>query len=256
MNSTPKWFEVGSKLISEVSGVAMQLADQLSDLSLDSKTSVQCSVIHYAQCLMASADANQEGKHAIALSLTRQSVEALTLIECGLLKDRNLSSELVIAWVQGSKSSGAIRKTLSQDVWQRYTKSLWSQGWGEYFGEFCSSIQPYAHYSRELQGWQLEVVDNATLEDCGSITLNMKIGFDTYDSNKATRITLIHVLLSWTLGKIITNNVNQPELESKLDELQQALEVCPELGNGQLSWAQQLWASEFTKPQEMTEQTI
>ncbi|EHK2851220.1 hypothetical protein D8T51_23300 [Vibrio vulnificus] len=252
MSNTPKWFEVGSQLIGEVSGVAMQLADQLSDLSLDSKTSVQCSVLHYVQCLMASADANREGKHAIALSLTRQSVEALTLIECGFLKDRSLSSELVTAWVQGSKSSGAIRKRLSQNVWQLYSKSLWSQGWGEYFGEFCSSIQPYAHYSRELQGWQLEVIDNATLEDCGSITLNMKFGFDTYDSNKATRITLIHILLSWTLGKIITNNVSQPELEHKLDELQQALEVCPELGKGQLDWAQQLWASEFTKPQEMT----
>ncbi|HHF2919250.1 TPA: hypothetical protein ACPJ0H_002742 [Vibrio diabolicus] len=252
MSSTPKWFEVGSKLIGEVSDVALHLADQLSDLSLDCKASVHCAVIHYIQCLVASADANREGKHAIALSLTRQSVEALTLIESGFLKDRSLSSGLVIAWIKGSKSSGAIRKRLSQDVWQHYTKSLWSRDWTEYFGEFCSSIQPYAHYSRELQGWQLEVLDSAKVDDSGSISLYMKFGFNTYDANKATRIMLIHVLLSWTLGKIITNNVSQPEFESKLDELQQALEVCPELGKGQLNWAQQLWASEFTKPQEMT----
>lgn len=96
------------------------------------------------------------------------------------------------------------------------------------------------------------MLDSAKVDDSGSISLYMKFGFNTYDANKATRIMLIHVLLSWTLGKIITNNVSQPEFESKLDELQQVLEVCPELGKGQLNWAQQLWASEFTKPQEMT----
>lgn len=80
MKDIPKWFEFGGQLISETSDISMQQASQLSDLFLDSKSSVQCSLIHYIQCLMSSADSNRESKRAIALSLTRQNVEALTLI--------------------------------------------------------------------------------------------------------------------------------------------------------------------------------
>lgn len=59
---------------------------------------------------MSSADSNREGKHAIALSLTRQSVEALTLIECDLLKDR--ITLIGIGFIMGSRyqKSGSYQK--------------------------------------------------------------------------------------------------------------------------------------------------
>lgn len=95
----------------------------------------------------------------------------------------------------------------------------------------------------------MKIVGDVIFEESDRITLNMKIGFDTHDTNKATRITLIHILLAWTLDKIITNNIYIPELEGKLDELQKALEICSELGQGKLDWSQQLWSSEFIKPQ-------
>ncbi|MEI9715944.1 hypothetical protein V5049_10925 [Moellerella wisconsensis] len=248
MNKLPDWFEIGEKLMKDISDAALIHADNLSDLEYDKKVSIQCSVYHYIQCLMSSIEENRIVNHAIALSTIRQSVEALTLIECGFLKNRKLSDQLIDSWISGKKTSGAIRKILSQNIWPTYTKSLWGKNWTEYYSEFCKSIQPYAHYSRELQGWQLAINDNAKMNCNGHYVLNAKFGFNTYDSSKATRLTLFHVLLSWTLGKIITNNIEIPDLKKQLEQLQIALELADELGKGKLSWAQQFWSLEFTKP--------
>lgn len=248
MNKLPKWFEIGDKLIKDISDVALIQADNLSDLESDKKVSIQCSVYHYIQCLMLSIETNRIGNHAIALSTIRQSVEALTLIECGFLRNRELSNELIDAWISGRKTSGAIRNKLEQNIWPDYTKSLWGRNWAESYNEFCKSVQPYAHYSRELQGWQLAVDDNAKMNSNGNYVLDAKFGFNTYDSSKATRLTLFHILLSWTLGKIIINNIDMPALKKQLDQLQEALELADELGKGKLSWAQQFWSLEFTNP--------
>jgi hypothetical protein len=48
--------------------------------------------------------------------------------------------------------------------------------------------------------------DSATQDDQGNYLLIAKVGFDTYDANKATRITLLHVLLSYVLGRVALAN--------------------------------------------------
>ena len=62
-------------------------------------------------------DVNREGQHAVAISLVRQCVEALTILECALISDRVLCQSLLTAWINGKKTFGAIRKELSCKVW-------------------------------------------------------------------------------------------------------------------------------------------
>lgn len=197
MKEVPKWFEVGGELIEKVSGYAMEAIEGLRDLSSDQATAARCALYHYVQCLELSGDVNREGQHAVAISLTRQCVEALTVLECALISDRALGQSLLSSWINNKKTSGLIRKELSSKVWGLYFPGLWLKPWADYYREFCNAVQSYAHYSRELQAWQLALMEDQAHQDKdGNYLLFAKIGLGTYDANKATRITLLHILLS------------------------------------------------------------
>ena len=160
-----------------------------------------------------------------------------------------LCQSLRSAWIHGKKTSGAIRKELSSKVWASYFPGLWLKPWTDYYAEFCNAVQPYAHYSRELQGWQLALMEDRAHQDKdGNYLLLAKIGLSTYDANKATRITLFHILLSWTLGQIMRNNNKAAPIYLELQDLQRALEISDELGKGAVNWEQQFWAHEFEPP--------
>ncbi|MEK6282760.1 MAG: hypothetical protein AABN95_20565 [Acidobacteriota bacterium] len=76
-----------------------------------------------------------------------------------------------------------------------------------------------------------------------------RVGLDTYEANKATRITLLHVLLSYMLGRIVVENNAVPELQrDKVRRLGIAIAESPELYHGKINWHQQFWAHEFTNP--------
>jgi hypothetical protein len=126
---------------------------------------------------------------------------------------------------------------------------LWLKPWTDYYREFCNAVQPYAHYSRELQGWQLALMEERAHRSIdGNYLLLAKIGLSTYDANKATRITLLHILLSWTLGQIMRNNNKAAPIYHELQDLQRALEISDQLGKGAVNWEQQFWALEFELP--------
>jgi hypothetical protein len=121
--------------------------------------------------------------------------------------------------------------------------------WTDYYREFCNAVQPYAHYSRELQGWQLALMEERAHRSIdGNYLLLAKIGLSTYDAHKATRITLLHILLSWTLGQIMRNNNKAAPIYHELQDLQRALEISDELGKGAVNWEHQFWALEFELP--------
>src|SRR6202030_483542 len=113
----------------------------------------ECAAIHLMHCMEASIETNRRGRHAVAISLVRQCVEAMSLIDVGL-QGQHYRDTLLEGWSNETKSQGEIRKALERDVWDRYGCGLWTETWGEFFGEFARAVQPYAHDTQLLQGWQ------------------------------------------------------------------------------------------------------
>jgi hypothetical protein len=156
------------------------------------------------------------------------------------------------AWLDGTKSSGEIRKSLDKRIWQRYDSGLWGESWSSYFGSFCKAVQPYAHYSPFLQNWQMTLIsDTVTRNDDSNYIMMATVGLGTYEASKATRITLLHCVLSWTLGRVLAENVDVIELKEPLDSLRQALASSVELGMGKVDWPVQFWGCEFAKPKDI-----
>lgn len=153
-------------------------------------------VCHFADCLETSIEVNEGGRHSVAICLTRQCLEALTIVDVGL-RDESYATPLLLEWSEGKKTAGDLRKSLEQNAWPSYGTGLWDETWAEFFGNLAQAVHPYAHYSPQLQGWQW-----ATLipRETGSVVV---IGLGTYDELKAARITLLHALLVWTAGRIL-----------------------------------------------------
>lgn len=247
MTSMPEWFRLGEPLIWEVARTTHDAIGNKVNASIQHRNFANCATIHYIHCLNLSLDANRKGQHAVAICLIRQCIEALTVIEIGLLSERNLAATLMETWASGT-SSGNLRKQLSNTTWSRYGTGLWNETWTSYFASFSKAVQPYAHYSPELQSWQVALVDeHSTKEQDGSYILLAKVGFDTYEANKATRITCLHCLLTWTLGRVLTENLTLPSLCAQIASLGRALAISEELCKGQIDWPTQFWAHEFIR---------
>jgi hypothetical protein len=153
-------------------------------------------------------------------------------------------------WLHGRKKTGEIRKQLGERVWPSYGYGLWQETWSEFIREFGEALHPYAHYTSALQAWQIALMqDSAIQDDHGNYLLIAKVGLDTYDANKATRITLLHVLLSYVLGRVALANRSVNGLNSdSISALGKAIADSEELFSGRLKWHQQFLALEFTPP--------
>ncbi len=246
----PEWFRLGNPLMWAIPKAVYDFLDNGSPLSIHHQNAVRCALIHFIHCLNLSVETNRKGQHAVSICLLRQCAEALTVIEVGLVHDAAFSSSLLAAWLNGSKTSGATRKELAQKVWPQYGVGLWQESWSEFVAEFGQALHPYAHYSPELQAWQIALATDKPHEDRdGNYLFLGKVGLETYEANKATRITLLHVLLSYMLGRIVVENEGVPELRrDEISQLGTAIAESPELYHGKISWHQQFWAHEFTNP--------
>jgi hypothetical protein len=193
----PKWFAIGDALLWPLVGMAASAcrANKLSTPDLSALG--ELAIYHHAGCLEASTSINQRGKHSVAVGLVRQSVEALSIAEVAL-QNPSFAEPLLVAWKEGKRSHGEIRKALEQSVWPSYGSGLWSESWQEFYANLSRAVQPYAHYTPELQGWQF--ADRAY---SGGTTFVAELGLETYDALKATRVTLLHMLLTWMLGRIL-----------------------------------------------------
>ena len=119
----------------------------------------------------------------------------------------------------------------------RYGKGLWDEPWSEFYGNLARSVQPYAHYTTELQGWQLAIVSYP-----GGGEFVVAAGLQTYDPLQATRITLFHMLLTWMLGRMLLahhQNALVRNRETEISELGRAIAKSKLLFHGQ-DWGAQL----------------
>jgi hypothetical protein len=197
----------------------------------------ECAAIHLAHSLGTSMWANEQGHHSTALCLMRQCIECLTIIDVGL-QEVVYGDQILNEWQCSKRSQGDIRKQLERDVWPRYGRGLWNETWAQFFTSLTKAVQPYTHYSPELQNWQIAILGDGSLNYRRFFAA---IGIQAYDPMKATRITLLHSLVIWTLGRVLVEN-RQFCGVSKQDvrELGRARGVSPLLSGGSASWQHEL----------------
>lgn len=220
MNDAPTWFQLGDQLLWPLIGMGMAATRECTELPIDLQPLGYNALIHHAGCLQSSMMANEKGKHSAAVCLIRQCVEALTVAEIGL-QPPEFAQPLLEGWKSGKKTQGNLRKSLEEAIWPRYGSGLWNEPWAEFYGNLAKAVQPYAHYTTELEGWLYAVIDH----DGGSEFTAM-VGLETYDPLQATRITLFHMLLTWMLGRILLAHGQNEDILSRktqISELGQAL---------------------------------
>lgn len=232
----PLWFSIGDSLMWPLIGMAATSCRENKLSTLDLQSLGELSVLHHAACLETSIHANKRGKHSAALCLVRQSIEALSIAEVAL-QGADWAEPILLAWKQEKKSHGEVRKALERDAWPRYGSGLWAEPWAEFYGNLSRAVQDYAHYTPRLQGWQFVTVAHDA-EKHAVVTF----GLETYDALLATRVTLLHMLLTWMLGRILlahgrNNHVN--ELHQQIVRLGNAL------GDSKLLFRNGDWGSQL-----------
>lgn len=240
----PEWFKIGDALLWPLIGMGMAAARAHRLPTVDLQPLAELALCHHAGCMEAGNHINRRGKHSAAICLVRQSVEALTIAEIGL-QAPEFAEPLLAAWKEGKKSQGELRKALERDVWPAYGVGLWDESWADFYGNLARAVQPYAHYTSELQGWQFATV--AYEGGRGSIAM---YGLETYDALQATRITLFHMLLTWMLGRILLAHGKNADV---LDRRESILELGRALGSSKLlsvgrEWWTQLAPHMLFKP--------
>jgi hypothetical protein len=228
----PRWFVLGDQLMWPLVGMGCTSARDHRLSTPDLQSLAELAICHHGGCLEASNHANRRGKHSASICLVRQSVEALTIAEIGL-QAPSFAEPLLLGWKEGKKSHGELRKALEKDVWPTYGTGLWDESWTEFYGNLARAVQPYAHYTSELQGWQFVTVDYE-----GGKEFTAMFGLETYDPLQATRITLFHMLLTYMLGRILLSHGGNPEVVSRRAEI---LELGRALGSSKLLFQRGEW---------------
>jgi hypothetical protein len=245
MQPQPKWLKLGEEFLGPLIGMGLATLQQVRTSDPDLSMIPNLALLHFAHCLETSMEANRAGKHSVAICLVRHCIETLTLIDVGLQNDA-FAKPLLASWKNGT-TSGNLRVRLEKDIWPRYGNGLWDESWAEYFGNLARAVQPYAHYTHELQGWQLAVISRDFFESSEYTALT---GLRTYDSLKASRITLFHGLVVWTLGRLLLAHGGNRDV---LDRAQQIEEWGHALGSSNLlfkrkDWGVELLADMFFRP--------
>jgi hypothetical protein len=238
--SVPQWFSLCESATPEV---MKRIADAVTTLSLSLQVKNLPLQAHWfvLDSLFLANRANREGMHANALALTRQCIEAISVIELGLSKHTD-SEAMLLKWESDELTPGALRKWLSEHVWAAYGSGLWSEPWSDFMSKFARAVQPYAHYSSQLAKWQLRL--HVQIESGGSPTLLVEYSPRAYDAQKATRITLFHAIVAFTLGRIwiAHSKVPDPSFDALMNRLRVAIGASMYLDGHQTDWDQQFWS--------------
>ena len=193
--------------------------------------------------------ANREGMHANALSLTRQCLESLTVIELGVCRHAEAEANL-LKWDCDALTAGKLRAWLETNVWPQYGSGLWTEPWATFMREFAAALQPYAHYSSKLAQWQVRLVPGVASSDdsAASTAALVELRPRAYDAQKATRITLFHAILVYVLGRIwMASNSADTEFRETVARLGTALGNSRYLDGHSTNWGQQFWAMVWSK---------
>jgi hypothetical protein len=177
-----------------------RLAESLDKLSLplQIRTSPLQAFWFLSNSLFLASEANERGMHANSLSITRQCLEAISVIELGLSQVSG-AEQVLLRWEADRELPGNIRKWLEANVWPKYGNGLWSESWSDFMGKLAKAIQPYAHYSAKLAQWQMRVREFSRNGEDDELHAIVECGPRNYDPQKATLITLYHALLIFTL---------------------------------------------------------
>ena len=235
----PRWLDICDQYMWPVVKASLARAGSCAGREPRESAAVHSAAIHFAHCLDFSQRANREGRHAVAISLARQCVEGLTIVDLGFCGSPDASS-LLGAWIDGRKSQGEVRKWLELNLWSNRGTGLWAEPWTEFFGSLAKAVQPYAHYSSELMAWQPSV-ESVTWHGDHALLLT-QVGFKNYDAARATRLTLLHAILAWALMRILAaHNVAAPVPAETISELGASLGNSEYLEPGVTDWSRQFW---------------
>ena len=190
--------------------------------------------------LFLASRANKEGMHANALALTRQCIEAISVIEMGLASPS--ADDVLARWERDEVTAGEVRKWLSANVWPSYGSGLWSESWSDFMAHLARAIQPYAHYTTKLAQWQLRLC-SARL-DGNPLTAVVESRPRAYDPQKATRITLFHGILTFAMARIwiAASRQSDQSFQALINRFGKALGESKYLDGRQTNWEQQFWA--------------
>lgn len=238
----PEWFAISEEATPQIMR-RIAAAVTASDMALQVKSAPMLAHWFLLDTMLLANQANRDGMHANALSLTRQCVEAIGVIELGICGHPAAEATL-LQWDEDQLNPGKLRAWLQANVWPQYGSGLWSEPWATFMREFAGAVQPYAHYGRSLAQWQMRLhyFSDGTEPDADT-TAVIEMRPRAYDAQKATRITLFHVLLHYTLGRIwISANPDDVEFAALVTRMGDALGKSRYLDGHQTDWSQQFWA--------------
>jgi hypothetical protein len=239
----PDWFVLSERTTPVVMA---RIADATSkcQMSLQIRASPMLAHWFMLDSLLLANQANREGMHANALSLTRQCLEALTVIELGICAHKDAES-LLLKWDGDALTPGKLRAWLEQNVWPHYGCGLWTEPWATFMREFAAALQPYAHYCSKLAQWQVRLLPGTAMwrDRSQPATALIEVRPRAYDAQKATRITLFHAVLTYALGRIWMSTDNaDAELRATISRLGAAIGKSRYLDGHATDWGQQFWA--------------
>jgi hypothetical protein len=241
MDEYPEWLRLGEEILGPLLAETSRVLEVSSGKDYHITRLPILALYHFAHSLQTSIDANREGRHAVALSLLRHAVEAVTIIELGLVNS-DTSYRLLEDWDSRKRSQGELRRALEETSWRQYGNGLWNEPWAEFFSCLARAVQPYAHCSPELLQWNIAALTEG-------LSGRFVAGGGMYDPVKASRLTVFHILVTWTLGRILfANRPSTPSMVkvNTLAALGIALSKCDFLTQGQ-DWSVQLWPHMFFK---------
>ena len=238
----PEWFVIGDVANSQV---MQRIADAVSANTMSPQVKFSPTLAHWfiLDSLLLSNRANRDGMHANAIVLMRQCIEAISIVELGICKHPDAES-ILLKWDDDGVTAGKLRGWLQNNVWINYGSGLWAEPWSTFMEEFSRAIQPYAHYGISLAQWQLRLhgfteSTESSDKSHGLIELSPR----AYDSQKATRITLFHALITFILGRIwMASNPQDKEFIKLITNLGAALGKSRYLDGHSTNWSQQFWA--------------
>lgn len=240
----PTWFILGQPLVQQIAEIAAPAirARQFSTAHIAHIPIM--ALLHMDACLRASIGSNQEHAYSAAMAMLRHCVEAITLVDVGL-QSPAFAEPVLQAWWSSKKSHGEIRAELERTIWPQYGVGLWDEPWCEFFGNLARSVQPYAHYTPDLMGWQYAVQQH----DSSSRQFRAAIGPGAKDALKQTRVTFLHVLVAWTVARLLLASgwVGVGDFEPTIKRLGASLASSKLLFQDTKNWGDQLLPHVFFK---------
>lgn len=244
----PEWFLLSEDATSQVMARIAE-ATQACQMSIQVRSAPMLAHWFMLDSLLLANQANRDGMHANALSLTRQCLESLSIIELGLCGHSDAEAQL-LKWDADSLTPGKLRAWLETNVWPQYGSGLWAEPWSTFMREFAAALQPYAHYSSKLAQWQVRLLPGLGSREGSpaSTTALIELRPRAYDAQKATRITLFHSVLVYVLGRIwMASNSADSEFRAIVSRLRAALGKSRYLDGHSTDWGQQFWAMVWSK---------